>query len=400
MTPHSGKTPWLTVFILVGAGIISAFQVGKVPPLLPDIQSELGITLVHAGWVLSIFNIIGLVLGACTGSIADTLGHRRLLIAGLCLQAAGSLAGSISASFGLLILSRFLEGMGFLSVIVSTPSLIVQAVNEKDLKVALSVWTCYLPAGACLIMMTIPLLVQVADWRGIWQINGCLIIGYVLLISTATRHFPAFEKNRRLTAGSIFSDMAQTALSAGPLLLSLIFFTYALQWLAVMGFLPTLLQEKYAFSKSAASVLTGIMVGCNIVGNLSGGWLLKKGINRWALIITACLTMGCGDVAIYWSTAGFTVNYAGCLLFSMIGGLIPASVLGAAPLFAPRKALISTTVGLMIQGGQAGQVAGPTLLALLVSATGTWTAGAGFLAAVAAMGTIFSLMIPWFTRKK
>ena len=156
MTEISGKTPWPTLFILVGTGIISAFQVGKVPPLLPDIQADLGITLVHAGWVLSIFNIIGLILGTFTGSIADTLGHRRLLLAGLCLQSAGSLAGSFAGSFEMLILFRFVEGMGFLSVIVSTPALIFQTVQAKDFKVAMAVWTCYLPAGVCLIMILIP----------------------------------------------------------------------------------------------------------------------------------------------------------------------------------------------------------------------------------------------------
>ena len=46
-------------------------------------------------------------------------------------------------------------------------------------------------------------------------------------------------------------------------------------------------------------------------------------------------------------------------------------------MYAPNEKLISTTMGLMIQGGQSGQVFGPTLLALLVSMTGTWQTGVG-----------------------
>ena len=85
------------------------------------------------------------------------------------------------------------------------------------------------------------------------------------------------------------------------------------------------------------------------------------------------------------------LNYTGCLVFSLVGGLIPASVIGAAPIYAPSKNLISTTTGFVIQGGQSGQVIGPPVLAWLVSTTGTWTSGAWFLGSVALVGILLSL---------
>ena len=39
------KTPWGLVMILVGAGILAAFQVEKAPPVLPEIKKELGLSL-------------------------------------------------------------------------------------------------------------------------------------------------------------------------------------------------------------------------------------------------------------------------------------------------------------------------------------------------------------------
>ncbi|MBU0973091.1 MAG: MFS transporter [Proteobacteria bacterium] len=83
--------------ILLGAGILSAFQVGKIPPVLQDIRPDLGISLFHAGWMPSIFSLTGLVLGAAADAIADVLGHRRLMLFGLGLQIAGSFLGSWEA---------------------------------------------------------------------------------------------------------------------------------------------------------------------------------------------------------------------------------------------------------------------------------------------------------------
>jgi len=384
------KNPWRLVVILVGAGVVSAFQVGKVPPLLPDIQAELVISLFYAGWILSIFNITGLVLGTFTGAIADTIGHRRLLIFGIALQALASFAGSFSSSFNILLITRLFEGMGFISVIVSAPTLIFQVVKEKDAEVALSMWSCYLPAGASLIMFFIPFVSRFTDWRGAWKINSLLLIFYLILLINSTSGITPFKRKNKLSIKSFTNDIKATLTSAGPVLLSLIFTTYALQWLAVMGFLPTLLIEKFEFSKQIASSLTAIMVGVNIIGNLAGGRLLKYGIKRWFLIAFASFIMGCCSLAIY-SDTNFFINYSGCILFSLIGGLIPASVLGGSPVYAPSERLISTTTGMLIQGGQSGQVFGPIILAWIVSTTNTWNSGSWFLGCIAVLGILFSL---------
>ncbi len=95
------KTPWHIVMLLFGAGILSAFQVGKVPPVIMDIRIDLGISLFYAGWILSIFNFTGLVMGTIAGVIADTFGHRRLMISGLALQIIGSTLGSFSSTYSI-----------------------------------------------------------------------------------------------------------------------------------------------------------------------------------------------------------------------------------------------------------------------------------------------------------
>ncbi len=364
---------------------------GKVPPVLQDIRADLAISLVRAGWVLSVFNFIGLILGTCTGAIADALGHRRLMLFGIGLQIAGSFLGSVSPSFGWLLATRFVEGAGFLAVVVSTPALIFQVVQEKDVRMALSVWSCYLPAGAALMMVLLPFYLKVTTWQGLWQINGVILALYGILLAKTTAGIPFLNPSQSFKFKRLGRDIFKTMTSPGPLVLALIFITYSLQWLAVMGFLPTLLLEKYGFSKALASWLTAGMVFLNIFGNLAGGRLLKSGCRRWILIALASFVMGSCAIAIYAPGVNFMLNYTGCLIFSLVGGLIPASVIGAAPIYAPSKNLISTTTGFVIQGGQSGQVIGPPVLAWLVSTTGTWTSGAWFLGSVALVGILLSL---------
>lgn len=388
------KSPWGLVLILFGAGVLSAFQVGKMPPVLPDIRLDLGISLLYAGWLLSIFNFTGLLMGTLTGSIADTIGHRRLLITGLCLQITGCICGSFTHTFSALLATRFLEGSGFLAVAISTPTLIFQVVRPKDLKMALSLWSCYFPIGGAAMMVLVPLILKASDWRGLWQVNAALLIVYTLLLVNRTAQIsfksPSFKE---IQLKKMIKNILRTATHPGPVLLSLSFIAYAMQWLAVIGFLPTLIMEKYGFSNALASVLTAFMVFVNIFGNLAGGWLLQTGFPRWKLMAYASAIMGTSAFMIYSSQIHFLFNYTGCLIFSVCSGLIPAAVLSGAPVYAPSKNLVATTNGLIIQGGQTGQFLGPPIMAFLVSQTGTWSCGAWFLGSVAFFGFIVSLML-------
>ena len=392
-TGAEGKSPWGLIFILFGAGILSAFQVGKVPPVLSDMRADLGISLFDAGWLLSVFTFTGLLMGTFTGAVADAVGHRRLMLAGLVLQAAGTLLGSFALSYPGLLATRILEGTGFLAVIISTPTLIFQVVRPGDLKLALSIWACYLPLGVSLMMVLLPVILMGTDWRGVWRINALILLVYTLLLSQKTSPIRFMNPSKGIRFKKILDDMTTTLKSPGPLVLSLIFVAYTLQWLSVMGFLPTLINEKYGFSKSEASLLTAGMVFVNIFGNLAAGRLLEMGLARSKLIALAGVVMGTSAMVIYLDTPHFIINYSGCLIFSIFGGLIPACVLGAVPAYAPSENRVATTNGLVIQFGQFGQVIGPPVLAFLVSQTGSWAAGSWFLGCVAGIGVGLSFLL-------
>ncbi len=118
------RTRWDIVGLALAAGYIVGLQVGKVPPALPILQDELGMTRVAAGLVASSFYGIGAVLGVPGGLLADRLGPMRLVIAGGLVMAIAGLAGGFAANGALLLATRLVEGFGFLALTVASPKLI------------------------------------------------------------------------------------------------------------------------------------------------------------------------------------------------------------------------------------------------------------------------------------
>jgi MFS family permease len=120
-------TRWAVVIAAFGAGVIGAAHIGKVPAALPAMRAEFAMDLVSAGWVVSLFSLTGIVAGMAAGLASDRLGHRALAIGGLVLLAVGSAAGAAAGSGPAILVTRFMEGLGYIIAIVSAPSIIAQA---------------------------------------------------------------------------------------------------------------------------------------------------------------------------------------------------------------------------------------------------------------------------------
>ena len=167
-----------------------------------------------------------------------------------------------------------------------------------------------------------------------------------------------------------------------------------------MGFLPTYLIEDRGIGAGTAALVTALAVSVNAIGNVVAGWLLHRGAQRWMLIVTASAVMAVSAVGIYSGLTDDSVKFTLCFVFSVVGGLLPASILGATADFTPRRDLIGTTNGLVMQGSNIGQMIGPPAVAAIVAASGTWSAGPVYVVAAAGIGIVLAIRIGRFERSR
>lgn len=230
--------------VVILAGVSAALHVGKLSPALPVLREALGVTLLQAGFLLSLVQFAGMTLGLAVGLAADGLGLKRSMVGGLLVLFAASLLGGWSQDAQTLLILRAVEGFGFLLVSMPAPSLIRHLVSPQRLR--------------------------------------------------------------------------QTLSTPGPWLVALSFAMYSGQWLAVIGFLPTIYAQA-GFAGGVTAVLTALVAAVN-----------------------------------------------------MVGGMIPGTLFSLAVRLAPSERTVSTTVGWMQQWAAFGQFAGPPLVAWVASGVGGW----------------------------
>lgn len=360
--------------VVILAGVSAALHVGKLPPALPVLRQELGITLLESGFLLSLVQFAGMSLGLAIGLAADGLGLRRSMLTGLALLAAASLLGGDAAQAGALLAWRALEGLGFLLVVLPAPSLIRQLVRPERMSIALGVWGTYMPLGTGVALLLGPVLIGLAGWQAWWRGLALLSLamGFWVWRVVPPDRAHAGRANAPRAADSWWRRLRQTLGASGPWLVALSFAMYSGQWLAVIGFLPTMYVQA-GVAGGATAVLTALVALVNVLGNVASGRLLARGVPPRALLYTGFAVMGAGTVAAFADgLAGPVARFLAVLLFSMVGGMIPGTLFSLAVRLAPGERTVSTTVGWMQQWSALGQFAGPPLVAWVASRAGGW----------------------------
>ena len=362
-------------WLVVAAGGVAALQVGKLPPALQALQAELGLSLVQSGFLLSMVQLAGLTLAVLMGVWADGMGLKRSMVRGLLLLALASAVGGLSSSVTVLLVCRALEGLGLLLVALPAPALIRRLVPPQQLSGMLGVWGAYMPTGTALALLAGPLFIPAWGWSAWWWLFAVVSLAMAVWFARAIPADPPVAPPALGAQGrtGLWQRLQRTLGARGPWLVALSFGLYSGQWLAVVGFLPSIYAAA-GLEGALLGLLTALAAAVNMVGNMASGRLLQRG---WLPRSTLWLGFGAMALGSTLAFAAFTdgwpwLRFAGVLLFSGVGGLVPGTLFSLAVRLAPGEQQVAATVGWVQQLSALGQFVGPPVTAALAARAGGW----------------------------
>ncbi|MDO7605998.1 MAG: MFS transporter [Burkholderiaceae bacterium] len=366
---------WPAVLVVL-AGIVAAMHVGKVAPAIPILRAQLDVSLVQAGWLLSLSQMAGMLTAVFVGMFADGFGLRRSVLWGLVLLGLLSGLAGLTTSAPQLLLMRAIEGAAILMIIVPAPALLRSLVAPDRLSTAMGFWGTFMPTGTATALLLGPLLMAHFGWATWWETLGAIALLMALLFNMGVPRVAVAVAVAVAGARPPAANLQRLRLvwrTPQVWRVALAFACYSGQWLVIIGFLPTLLQTG-GMSAGLAGTIAAIASAVNIVGNIAGGRLLQKGVPSQRVLGIAFATMAAGAFVVFGtpSDTPLIVKLVAVLMFSGVGGMIPGSLFSLAVRAAPTEDTASTALGWTTQMSLLGQFSMPPIAAALATAHGSW----------------------------
>ena len=351
---HEGS-PRTVLFVMCTGYFLVLLDVTIVNVALPRIGSDLGTDIGGLQWVVDGYALALAALMLTSGTAGDLYGHRRVVLAGLVVFGAGSLACGLAPGVPALVAARVVQGVGAALLLPGTLAIISRAFPDDAARArAIGIWagtgSLALPAGPLLGGA----LTETLGWRAIFLLNVPIVL--VALVWTAAIVRESREEQARhldvpgLLLGSLlllattyaFIEGGRTGADAPQVLVAAALAVLTVPTLAVVelrrgeeAMLPVALLRRPAFD--AANVVAGIM-NMGTLGTLFVLMLFLQSVqDRSALLAGAAVIPLFAPLAVIAPLGGRITSRIGSRLPAAAGLLLATAGLALLALVAPHS---------------------------------------------------------------
>ncbi|SFR97690.1 Predicted arabinose efflux permease, MFS family [Halomicrobium zhouii] len=303
--------PWRsrTVQAVLLSTALAPLGVPLISPTLPVFRDTFALTEAQASLLVSGYFLVGIVLSPFVGVLADRIGRKRVLVAGL--GTFGLVGGAIAfaPSFEVVLALRVIQGTGAAAIFITTVTIIGDSFDGPQRTAVLGVNVAVLSATAALFPVLGGFLVTLG-----WSVP---FLTYFAAIPVALFVSLSLEEPVQTSPGRGVGYLRDAVVAiTTPSTLALFAITFLTEFLAfgvIFTALPFLLE----------SVLTPVLVGVVLLTAETTAMVAASGSGRLARRLSSLQLIA----------IGFACYGAGFLIFALttwIGAVVVAAVVAGA----------------------------------------------------------------------
>ncbi len=385
---------WEVVLLCTAINMLDGYDVLVMSFAAAPVAADWQLDPASLGLLLSA-GLVGMAFGSIVlGSLADTLGRKRLVHICLFTVTIGMIVSAYTQSQLQLLAMRFVTGVGIGGMLATLTGLVSEYANDKRRAICMGLLQSGYPLGALFGGMIAAQIIQFADWRALFLFGGglsALLLPLIVIRLPESLDFVsrsgasgADKMKRRLLERfnlleprhSSVEDLEQanggwrrcfTPPETGfnTLLLWSCYLALMFSFYFVVSWTPKLLVDAGLSTSqgiSAGAILqAGGLVGGLVIGLLGSKYAVNK-LAAWffSLSVVTILAYGWADAEL-----ATLMILSAMMGFFLIGAMIGLYTIG--PALYDSKARV-TGVGLAIGVGRLGAIAAPFVGGVLIEA--------------------------------
>ena len=166
----SSRRRWAILLVLAGSQMLVQLDATIINTALPAIKRAFEMSESQSLWVADAYMVIfgGLLLLA--GALGDRFGRRKILIVGMAIFVAASIAVAFSPDANFMIVGRGLQGLGGALVIPQTLSILTAVFPREERSRAIGIWAGAMGFGMAFGPLVGGILVDLIGWSGVFWV--------------------------------------------------------------------------------------------------------------------------------------------------------------------------------------------------------------------------------------
>lgn len=358
----------------------------------PVIMKSLAITPAQFGIILSSFGLGYMLTQIPGGLLADRWGSKVLLVVGPLFWALLTGATGLVSALGAFVIVQFCFGVAEGLPASAAPKVTGDTFNSRERPIAFSIIRTGIPLGPALAGGIIGALVTDYGWRMMFFFMAAPAVAASLVNLLLIPRIKPLRTASEPTSAGTGDSFRKLLRSPGLWLLAIAQFCSDIAYWGFIGWMPSYLALARHINIKAIGMLGSIPYLFGLIGMLLAGWIGMKLERHRPMLFASCFLLTALSLFLTYNAGTLTLALAGlsATAFFLLGGspLQGAILLDLAP-----ERQRASFVGINSTAGQFGGLVAPAVIGYLVSATGTFAAGFGFMIAALCVGAPCMLYI-------
>ncbi|MDH3240396.1 MAG: MFS transporter [Alphaproteobacteria bacterium] len=377
-SPSLAISPQVRILGLVGSGhMMSHFYSNTLPPLLPLLNSDLGISYTMLGALLSLRGIMSSSMQMPAGFLVDRYGAKMILSIGLAMCAIGTMMTATAVDYWMILAGGIVLGVGNSAFHPADYSILSASMDEGFMGRAFSLHSFSGNLGNAIAPAVLITITAYFNWRVSLMVAG--IAGFLILAGLLTQWKYIAEdsvpQGRRKQQAKTAADGEPEQstweivryIFTSPAILFL-FLYYCMNTLASGGlrnFAVAGLVETHTTAATAANAAFTAFLVASAAGVLLGGWLADY-TKRHEMIAAVGLAISAGVLVL---VGAFSLPVIALVVIFSFAGLTNGLIGPARDMLIRRaspKGAVGKVFGFVFSGQTIGQAVAPLAFGLMI----------------------------------
>ena len=354
------KTHWLLVFVLWLSGIAAAMQFAKFSVAFDLLNIQYSVSSFWTGLSLSIVGLVGLIFGVSASIYVPKIGHKKILLISLLLGVIISFVQALNPVFPILFISRIIEGISHLGIVVTAPVVIILASSEKHHSLVMGLWSSFFGIAFSVTAWVGRPIFEFYSIFALFFVHALLMVfTMVLLIVLIKKINIPYKETNRVSFFAAHKSVYSNWRTFSP---GVLFFFHTFMFIALFTFLPG-----FSGNENSRNFLLIILPLISIIGTFVAGIVSQYFISPSRLCVFAFISLIVLVSIIKFSFDNSMIFVSASMILILFSGIIQGSVFSLIPKISLSTQDQTSANGAVAQLGNLGSTLGPPTFSYFIA---------------------------------